>query len=162
MILYAVCLRLPASGYRVASKRVHMPGDWLKVRRIHAASVAAQVIQLESSGDRATKALVVDAMRVLHPPALAQMTIPAASDGTLPNPAAGGFINDIIDGGQPSGSLVVAVDVANWLAFDMPILCGCLPSDRSWITTPAMTLTPWGLALERSTHRAPPSNWRTH
>jgi hypothetical protein len=57
------------------------------------------MVQLEAGRYHTAEALVVDAMSVLHPPALSQITIPTGRDIALPEPTTGRLVDDIIHRG---------------------------------------------------------------
>jgi hypothetical protein len=91
-----VGLGFATSGDRVAAKYVLLRRDRLKMLRVHAARVSAQMVQLKARGDWTAKPLVVETMSVLHTPIVAHAAIPTGRYCTLPDPAPRDPIDNIV------------------------------------------------------------------
>lgn len=76
----------------LTSEKVDQPGDWLQVFWVHAMANAAQVVEVESSGDFSQDEFVGDSMRLGHPTRLAarqpKSSIPIDVQRGSPEPAA--------------------------------------------------------------------------
>src|SRR5215211_2919424 len=149
---YTMGLRLPASSDRVPSKGILSRRDRLQVRRVHTGGIPTKVVQMQAGWDRAAVALVVHPVRATHVLAVAHFAVTTVGLASLPNPAVCFVVNDVVNWGEPSGSLVVTIDVADGFTLDVPIFLCSLLGKRSRQATTAVAVAPIDLAIEITAH----------